>query len=1022
MAVISNEILILLDKNLKRVGTISPFSDKNPFWGETIKRQIADDSASNDSITALDTFNRTDPNANSKMWGDEISGLTMTKDAPMAKNLVIGNSIARYNKDIDKWIIYRIITTDEAIDEVSGRHLVTIEAVNLAIWHLGKTIPAQKEIKEANIEQAMGWILAGSGWTLENNSESGLLADMQFDGSTSSQSYLQNVLTTYDCEAQAYAHFDAAGLVDDLVLELTDHLGVSDAQKTVRYGKNMKSVHRKTVDTTLITKLYVYGAGGGTIQSVNNGKDFITDSQANAIYNNDQNTWLEGAITSQTIKQPAGLMAWGAKQLRLYNHPRVNYTVEVSPDFNPNLGDEVKVIDTEMTPDLTVQARVIQKEESLSNPYSNTVTLGEFATVKVVTPSFIKSLQDQYNDEAKRLFEKAREDSTASTVSLITPLGRSWYNDDKTKKCIARLFIEGINVTSYLTPDSFNWQYIQQDGSHNFDWEQQHKHDGYEVVIEPGFVGTLLCSINDEHNATQGEIWIDSDVNNVTNSTNPPSNSDGQNSHSAGDFWVQTDTKGNALSAWQFTANQGWQTTAVSNAYNTRLNPNGTFKKLWQSHYNTNKWGDTMYGAIQCAQFMGDGNVLGSYAYRGKQSLHQTQKKDITDTEFIRFNANGDLLDAMILHAGGHGSSFSYNPADQLIYTVVQDINGNNSWRIGALPYKPNQEATLSDFVWSCELGKFLRPSFQFDSVNGFNYMMGSNMDGTVIVCKTDDLKAGNFTPLIQCKLQDFGINPSDNKGSVDGTTNTMQSNGLFYPFAFFTMGDVNNKDDRQILCINLITQSKEFLFPLEAGSNIHLDIPTEAGGHFEPEGVYYDSASNGLIVGFNLSEYTDSQKNNARPMSTLFSIPLSIRTDVISEATKYPADDNDLSIQSDMPFQPSDGDFTDDDSYDISYTTPSSNPLLDSTVSLSVPGMDTAISDMSNPNYLNVYSEGSQYVYEQGGDQIIMSSPAFGDIGHVLSAKDENKFKKQITEQNAYLDLAKTLKDAPKKKKKKKK
>ena len=116
MAVISNEILILLDKNLKRVGTISPFSDKNPFWGETIKRQIADDSASNDSITALDTFNRTDPNANSKMWGDEISGLTMTKDAPMAKNLVICNSIARYDEDIDEWVVYRISTTDGAME------------------------------------------------------------------------------------------------------------------------------------------------------------------------------------------------------------------------------------------------------------------------------------------------------------------------------------------------------------------------------------------------------------------------------------------------------------------------------------------------------------------------------------------------------------------------------------------------------------------------------------------------------------------------------------------------------------------------------------------------------------------------------------------------------------------------------------------------------------------------------------------------------------------------------------------
>ena len=872
MADTSNEILVLLDKNLRRIGTISPKSERNYFWGETFQRQIADDSSSNDSITALDTFNRTDPNANSKMWGDQLSGLTMVKDSPMAKNLVVGNSIARYNRDNGKWNIYRIITTDETFDE-SGRHTVSAEATNLAIWRLGKNIPAKKDLKQVDVGTAMQWILAGSGWSLENNTTTGLKTDLSLDGTSSSQSFLQSILTSFDCEVQTYVKFDEqSGIISDLVMEITDHIGSDIPDKAVRYSSNMKSIHRNTVDTTLITKMYVYGSNGISIDKVNNGRNFITDTQANALYNSDPNTWLEGVITSSTIQQPSALLKWATRQLKLYNHPRINYSVETSPDFNPNLGDTVKVVDTEMKPELTVQARVIQKSESISSIDANTVTLGEFSTVKVVTPTFIKNMQSQYSDEARRLFEKAKEDSNASTISLITPQGRSWYNDDKSKKCIARLFIDGVNVTSYLTPKSFNWQYIKRDGTHDYDWEYKHKDDGYVVNVEPDFVGTLLCSINDEYTAKTGEIFIDSTQ---------------------------------------------------------------QFKRLWRTHYNKTVWGDEMYGAIQCANYMEDGNVIGSYSYKGNQSTYKKQKKNVNDTLFIRFNQNGDLMDSMILHGGGHGSSFTYNKEDQMIYTVCKDIDGDNSWYIGAMPYKPNQEVWVNSFVWRCKAGKFLRPSFEFN--NGTPYMMGYNMDGTIMVCRLDDLKAGNFTPVIQCKLQDFGITPSGNKGSVDGTTNTMQAGALHYPYAFYTMGDVNNKDQRQILCINLITQSKVFMYQLDELSNIVLDIPTSMGGHFEPEGIYYDKDSQSLITGLNISEYTDETKKKARPVSSLYSIPVKFRVDNNSDS-QYPSDDQDIQTTDDNVVVV-ENDTDDDSGYDISDTQDE---------------QDMVTADLTDPNFIS--------------------------------------------------------------------
>lgn len=909
MAYGSNESLVLLNKNLKRLGTISPYSDKNMFWGESFNRQIADDSSSNDSITGLDTYNRTDPNANSKMWGDEITGLTMTQDSPMAVNLVVGNSIARYNDDIGKWEVYRIINTDETIEETTGRHLVIVEATNLAIWHLGKTIPPKKEIKECTLAQAMAWLLAGSGWDLQNNSESGLLVDMQFDGTSTSQSYLQNVLTYYDCEAQAYITFDSTGfIVDDLILELSDHIGSEEPVAAIRYGKNLRGIHRKTVDTTLISKLYVYGPDGQTVESVNGGKDFILDPQANTLYNNDPDTWLEGAITSQSIKQPAGLLAWGQKQLQLYNHPRVNYEVSVSTDFNPKLGDTVKVIDSVMSPALTIQARVIQKQESLSNPYGNTVTLGEFATVKVVTPNFIKALQEQYSNQVKALFEKAKKDSTASSVSLITPYGTSWYNTSQTKKAIARLFIEGQNVTSYLTRKSFNWQYIQLDGSHNTSWEADHKNDSYQVEITPPFKGTLLCSINDDYVSDQPEVWVngDSDITNISTSLSEPSDSNGKNDHVNGDFWVRKDVNNNILGTWRFDGAK-WVPCNVGEIYDKNLNADGSFRRLWRSHYNQNYWKEDMWGGLQCLNYMQDGNLIGSHAYSGVRSTKKLYGNDVPDTEFIRFNGNGDLMDVMIVHGGGHGSSFTYNQNDQLIYTLCKDYN-SNKWYVGAMPYRPNQEVWVNSFTWRCEVPRFMRPVFQFNAAGGHSYMLASMLDGGYVLCDLNDLIAGNYKPLVQGKLQDFGIQPSDKNGS-NGITNTMQSNGLNYPFAFFSMGDANNKDVKQILAINVLTQSQEFKYVIDPQQNIKVDIPISEGGVIEPEGLYYDSNMQSLLTLFNQSEWTDGSHTLQKPVSALYSIPLKYRQDAFDDAIEYPTDDGDITPISDAISNPSDDD-----------------------------------------------------------------------------------------------------------------
>lgn len=553
---------VILDKNLKRTNTLSIDDDVNLFWGETVEQQIADDETNSDDISAESTFNTTDPNANSKSWNDTINNLTVIASSPVAPNLIVGNYIAVHDDTENHWRIYRIYQTDETIDSTSGQHLKTCDAINLAIWKLGKTIPPVKEITECTLPIAMQWIMAGTGWDFVNNSTSGLYADVSFDGSSTSQAMLQTILTDFDVEADAYVEIDSSGIVTDFILELTDELGKNDGQRIV-YGDNMLSIDRQTVDTTLITKLYVYGNNGKTIAAINNGSDFITDSQANALYNSDPTTWLEGSITSDAIDNPSALLAWGTKTLRLFNHPRVNYSVETTQDFNPHIGDTIKVIDLVMDPILTTQARVIQKITSESDPSQNKVVLGEFSTVNVVTPNFIRNMEQRWSDHVKKLFAEAKKNQNASTVSLITPLGTSWSNTDTSKKIIARLFIEGENVTSYLSASAFNWYKINVGGTHDLSWEGDHKTDGYEVTITPPFEGNLMVTIDDKYVKDEAEMWVD-----------------------------------------------------------TGDNPYGDFQRLWitkdgQKDFN----GDPHIGALQYSIILSDGSVMSSYHYT-KDTTH----------------------------------------------------------------------------------------------------------------------------------------------------------------------------------------------------------------------------------------------------------------------------------------------------------------------------------------------------------------------------------------------------------------
>ncbi|WP_367377259.1 phage tail spike protein [Levilactobacillus cerevisiae] len=374
---------IILDNQLRRVGLLSNrVRAGTPFWGDTIDQSIAEDDSAFAWEDLKDTFNTINLAANKKTYDHTITGITVPSNAPDAQNIAPGNHLLYYDSENQKYYVMRMMNIDQSNKETDQSF--SFDAQNLCEWKLTRTIPKAFSSDSVNAETAFTNLLAKSGWRLEYNSKSILTLKEEYDGSSSAQAYLQQLAADYDLDVDCYVKLDSAGDVSDQIVEVSDHIG-STKRTRLDYRNDLVGVDRKLVDDALVTKLYVLGNDGATIEDANNGVAFLTDPDANAKYNHDikgrGSTWLEGTITSETIKNSAGLLAWGKKQLKMYNHPRYNYTVQVRSDISGGIGDDFRVVDFDLTPAMIVDARVIKVSKSKSDPSVHELTLGEYSTI-----------------------------------------------------------------------------------------------------------------------------------------------------------------------------------------------------------------------------------------------------------------------------------------------------------------------------------------------------------------------------------------------------------------------------------------------------------------------------------------------------------------------------------------------------------------------------------------------------------------------------------------------------------------
>lgn len=440
---------LIADKNLKITGTLS-LDGGCAFFDDLRVVKIADEQG--------------------KVWTDTLE-ISVPYGFMETDMMTEGYHLLKEYEN-GRWYAFRI---NEWEDIAVGRtHMKKVSAINLCAWDLNKTVPTKDTLKNASATIAYNYVLQRSGWIADVDSD-GDFKTYEIDNNSNAMSWIDTLNKDYEKEMRAYVQI-RNGKVFNKVIEIRDGLGEKTGRR-IEYGRNVVGINRTGSDTEMYTKLYVFGGNlasgeSATIANANDGKLFIVDDAANDTWNGG-NKYLEGFVKHETILDPQGLKYWGEEQLKFYNHPKYNYTIDVAElNFDADLGDTLQVVDFEMSPILTVISRVVQKEISEADPTKNKIILGEYNTITTVTPDLIGKLQDQINNG---------QNKDPYRIELSTTNGTSFKNGAGDTTIIARVF-KGNRVYN-VEPSQIVWEKINADGSHDLAWERANKNFGNVITV-----------------------------------------------------------------------------------------------------------------------------------------------------------------------------------------------------------------------------------------------------------------------------------------------------------------------------------------------------------------------------------------------------------------------------------------------------------------------------------------------------------------------------------------------------------
>lgn len=401
-----------------------------------------------------------------------------------AQHITRGNFVI-FQDETYKYRLFRIYDAEDTI--YYGIHVKKAYAENAFVNDLLKKLVPRAKLGTVNFRDAFAHCLSNSGWQIKQADYLGELINKEYDGTTTAQSEIQAICKDYRGEIDAYVELNEANKIIGKYFNLVEERGRNDTGRRFEYRRDLTGATRKESDAELYTAIKARGKDGLTFAKMNNGSDTIYDSAANDLYNGGRE-YLVKYVEFSDAETEAALYALTHEELQKCNKPRYEYTIETAlleqyagyeSDDVAYLGDNVRVVDFEMVPEMTVGARIIEKQTSFTDASKNAVVLGEYVEIVNTTPDDIKKLQDKLttiNDGLSKIY-RVEIRASAGTVAKNGFL-------QTTGDAVLEAVVYKDNVRIVGSNEQYVWEKVyRKTGEHDTAWEAASKGIGNIIKV-----------------------------------------------------------------------------------------------------------------------------------------------------------------------------------------------------------------------------------------------------------------------------------------------------------------------------------------------------------------------------------------------------------------------------------------------------------------------------------------------------------------------------------------------------------
>lgn len=312
-------------------------------------------------------------------------------------------------KEVREGVIVPYVITE--IEKDSARNILTVYASGL--WTLLAFDPyiSPQKITGYTAQQWLSFATVRTDWEVGLVETTGSTRSHEIKSFISPLALLHDISVLFDNYELQYRVTVQSGKITHKYVDLVKQRGANTG-KEVTLGKDLNGIIRKENSENVITALVPFVMGQDaegnekliTIESVNNGLQYIVDEEAYQRWNvNGKHRF--GFYTPQTEDQdmtPARLLSLAKTELKKRVSTIVSYEVD-AVDIHTVFGldhekieegDTIRIIDEGMTPTLYLEARCIAGDESRRAPRQNKYTFGNYREI-------IDS-----NEELRKLYQK----------------------------------------------------------------------------------------------------------------------------------------------------------------------------------------------------------------------------------------------------------------------------------------------------------------------------------------------------------------------------------------------------------------------------------------------------------------------------------------------------------------------------------------------------------------------------------------------------------------------------------------